>query len=422
MTFGSIKTDIITLGGIIQSLPETISRAGLHKRFNKEICDFLWAIYKHFFKVMNKDVKTIDEKVFNQVEHLYVMDSSSWKISGALAKEFKGYTGAGCKLQLMIDVKSGMFQHLDITEETCNDQKYSKNIASLIDNNDLVIFDLGYATTETIKDIDEKGSFFICRLNKFASNIYVKEQNGYKQIDLLGVLENLAKEKTVIDMPCYIGNADTKVKVNLIANKVPLEAAQQRRRKKYEQARCHGSRPNKESLQLCDWTLFITNIIEKKEIGAGDIFALYRLRWSIELYFKQLKSQLKIHRTNTKSNPYRFESEVVGRCIAALFISYCQSLCQSYSWYNFKREISFEKIVKFFKRTIAVFTDNLFISTRKSIQYLKQMFIKIIQTCQKYRQSTRTNSFDAVIEKSMSSHLKQIGISRSTILKRYLLS
>lgn len=125
----------------------------------------------------------------------------------------------------------------------------------------------------------------------------------------------------------------------------------------------------------------------------------YKVRWTIELYFKQLKSILNIHESEVKKNEFRLQCEVIGKCIVAMFVSFCYSITRSTLWNNNNIEISIEKLVKYLKRNIPSFVCLLIETTfKKAINFLKSQIIKIINTCRKDRQKSRKNLLDRLID------------------------
>ena len=420
LTFGSVKTDHLTLSVMIENLSNTISRVGLHHRFNKRTCDFLWGIYSHMFDIINKNqTDSMNIKVCHQFNHIHVVDSSSWKVPEGLKEIFAGYNIAGCKTQLVIDYKTGMIQHLDITQETYNDQKYSKNIADFVKENDLSIFDLAYAVPASLKTIDEQGAFFLCRFNAGCMHVYVKKDQGYTQFGILDILTKLTDHQTINEISCYVGNKDNMTQARLIAIRVPEEVANRRCQKLRRNSQKQGRTPKKQTLELCHWTLLITNIPKEKDLNIREIITLYSIRWTIELFFKQLKSVLKIHKTDVKNNPHRLECEVLGRCIVAMFIAYCYSTARNHLWRMRECEISFEKTVKYFKRNVAPLLNYLLTSIQRAVSFVEQMILKIIDTCQKYRQHSRKNSLDLLQEKSIYPNLKHNKISSTKFVAMF---
>lgn len=316
----------------------------------------------------------------------------------------------------MYDYKSSVINLLEITQETYNDQKYSKSLGDHIQFNDLFIFDLGYSIAHTLEMIDEKRAYFISRYNHAGINLYTKEGEIYNKFKILEALKKLNGNKTIYEFECYVGNKDKKVKIRLFAIKAPEEVANGRRRRLNQNAKKKGSCPKKESLELCDWGFYMTNIPIEKGIDIRTILAFYPIRWSVELFFKQLKSTLKIHKTEVINNENRLKCEILGKCIVAMFISYCYSKARSEAWRVLHTEISFDKSVKYFKRNIAGLVELISVSVSKTIKHVKKMIIKIITTCQKHRQKSRKNSLDVLIDKSIFKNYKHVMISQIRLI------
>lgn len=414
LTFGSLRSKTITLSSIVENMSSTITRAGVHERFDENAYNFIHKIYSHIFKEITQSTHTLDVKLLNKFNRINIIDSSSWRVPQRLKETFPGYNQAGCKVQLMMDYKSGIIQLLDITPENYNDQTYSKDITPYIKPDDLLIFDLGYAIPVTLKTIDENQAFFICRFNYHSMSLYLKENNTFQRID---ILQKLTSSQSTLKLECYAGNNTHKVKLHLFAVRVPEQVANQRRRTLYRNAKKKGRYPTKKSLALCDWTLIMSNIPHEKELSVDEIFSFYPIRWSIELLFKQLKSILHIHKTEVKHNPYRLRCEIIGKCIVALFISYCYAFARSYTWQLSGTEISFEKTIKYFQRNIGHLLVLFSSSLAKAIFYLKKMVLKIVHSCQKLRQISRKNSLDILLNQSVSMHPIYIELTQLTLTR-----
>lgn len=417
LTFGALKGTTLTLSSLAETLAKNISRTGIHLRFNEQTTEFIQKIYHHVFKLTHSSKNNISVQILDKFNRVNIIDSSSWKIPKRLNDAFHGFNAAGCKLQLMLDYKSGLPSLFDLTEETYPDSNYAKNIDEQIQRDDLFIFDMGYGLTNTFKLLDQRGAFFISRFNYHAINVYIKKDNIFKKVDILQLICHLNQHNSVNEFECFIGNNDTKVNVRFFAIKVPQHVADNKRRKLRKSASKKGCFPTRKTMQLCDWNFSITNIPQEKGLNFRDILAFYPLRWTIELFFKQLKSILAVHKTEVKHNEHRLRCEILGKCIVAMFISYCYSLARSHAWQMFSTEISFEKTVKYFKRNISILLDLLFMSVCRAVNLVKQMIIKIIHTCQKFRQKSRKNSLDVLIERSIYKNLNLVYIKQSVLVK-----
>lgn len=67
--------------------------------------------------------------------------------------------------------------------------------------------------------------------------------------------------------------------------KVSKQVADERRRRPKDKARRNGLRIKKESLELAERSVYVTNVEEEKA-GLKEVYALARARWQIELIFK----------------------------------------------------------------------------------------------------------------------------------------
>lgn len=407
----------MSLAALAENLSTRMSRAGINRRFNKGACDFLRGVYSHVFAIMTTAKSaSLPVGIFKKFRDIKILDSSSWKVPAALKGVFPGYNQAGCKIQFMLSYNKGTINHVEITPETSADQQYAKSIDSRLEKDDLILFDLGYAIAQCLSKIATKMAFFICRFNDATINIYMNDDPGSARTDILTLLNSLKNQKAIYEIPCFVGNQNQRTKARFLAIRAPEEVSNRRRQKLLAQAQKKGWVPKERNLKLCDWTLMVTNIPVEKGISVQEIFALYAIRWSIELFFKQLKSVLNIHKTYVKSNPYRLEAEILARSIVALFITHCFSLTRSDLWRRTKREISFEKTIKYFKRHTAILLERFLRSIHSAVVYLQHMISQIILSCEKYRQFTRKNSLDKLIEQTLYANFKHIKLSQAKLV------
>ena len=419
VTFGALKGSSVTASAIVEDLSEKITRASVNERFTEDACKFFQEVYAHFFKILNATKKNINVDLFKKFNEINIIDSSSWKLPQALKDAFAGFNKDGCKIQLMLNYKTGTISLFDLTKETYNDKSYSKdiskNISKNINANDLYIFDLGYLVVNAIINI-HKGLAFFSRFNPKCIVLYIKKGSQFHKVDILNIVKVFSSSKHITEFEYYVGSESEKIKIRLFVVKVPEEVANQRRRKLRKATKREGYMPSKRALTLCDWSFFMTNIPVQKNIDVKELLALYPLRWSIELYFKQLKSVLQVHKTEVKSNPHRLQCEILGKAIVALFISFCYSTTRAHTWNNFNEEISFEKTVKYFKRHVSIFIDQLRRSMRKAVDCLQKMIINICNNCRKYRQKTRQNSLDVLIQRSIYNNLGHKKINKDKLV------
>ena len=166
--------------------------------------------------------------------------------------------------------------------------------------------DLGYFSLDCLNQINNDGGFYLSR-------VQVQTQVFDRQGDRL-VLSNWLKNqyKDEIDMPILLGSKH-RIKARLLAWRVPMSVAQERRRKLHIDAKRRGQKPSKARLSLSDWTIMITNapqhLLSIQEAGT-----LARVRWQIELLFKLWKSHGQVDKSNSQK-PWRILTEIYAKII-----------------------------------------------------------------------------------------------------------
>lgn len=405
----------------MENIDKNMTRAAINKRFTRRTYVFLLRVYLHFFKIVNDSKCNININLLNKFKAVNIIDSSSWKIPKALKRVLPGYNDAGCKIQMMLDYKTGITRLLNILKENCNDQGYSKRMKKQIRPDDLFLFDLGYSIPTFLKMITEQMAFFVSRFSYYATNLYVKKENGFHKVDILDVLKNLKYKRTITEFEYYVGNKNIKTQVRFFAVKLPEKVINEKRRKTRKKFKREGKVPSAKILELCAWNLLMTNIPAEKGITVKEILSFYPIRWTIELFFKQLKSGLAIHKTEVKKNVYRLKCELLGKCIVMAFISFCYSVSRARAWQILGKEISFEKTVKFFKRH-ATFLYLAIANTKRLLKFVENAINKIICNCQKNRQNSRNNSLDGLIGQLNYKNYKYVNANNSNLVRTACLS
>ena len=96
----------------------------------------------------------------------------------------------------------------------------------------------------------------------------------------------------VIDQPIWIGRkSGPALAMRLVAIKKSPEAAEAARNKAKREAQKGRHNITESTLIAAEWVILVTSL-PSAIYSTEDIFALYRLRWRIELAFKRLKSIL----------------------------------------------------------------------------------------------------------------------------------
>src|SRR3989304_6029468 len=157
---------------------------------------------------------------------------------------------------------------------------------------------MGYSTPvpmgmSVFQELTAKGAYF---LSKLLIGTTLRNAGTSEKIYLGATLRSFVGN--ILEIHVIMGNDKHHVPCRLIGLRVTKQVANARRRKLRKEAEKKGRTPSKNHLALCDWTLFVTNA-SSEILPVNIVLSLYRLRWQIELIFKQLKGVLRVHSSNT---------------------------------------------------------------------------------------------------------------------------
>lgn len=215
------------------------------------------------------------------------IDASLVSLWDSLCEHFKGtFMVSALKLHFAIDLVTGSIQGFNITDGATHDSKWFAKIW----RGKLYIFDLGYWSIHLLKEISDKGAFFLTRVKSNAS------------LNVTEMVYGIGKSIVGSDLLSYPIHRRRKKIVELLAT---LNTAE-----KDVEVRVIGFWYKKEST----YRWYVTNLKCSREL----IYDLYRLRWQIELTFKSMKSILNFHRMPT-TNPNTVTSLTLVTLINYIF-------------------------------------------------------------------------------------------------------
>lgn len=272
---------------------KTVSKQGLWKRVTVRLVKFLWAVLFdalrqqtlpiHKYAARHPALRRYNRVLIQDSTAVALPDCLSWCFPGTVSK---GKKKAQLKIQVIYDLLRDEFLYFQITPFTANDQSCSKDILSMATDGDLVLRDMGYFALDCFETMKQDSIHFISRL-RYGVKIY--DCKSGKEINLL---QELQKQEG-FDQWVMIGK-EQKVKVRLVALKLPEPQANQRRRKardNRDRRLCHSQ----QYYDLLGYHLFITSQ-QEDVFTATQIAQAYQLRWRIEIIFKCWKSQFHLQK------------------------------------------------------------------------------------------------------------------------------
>ena len=277
-------------------------------------------------------------------------DSTQCHLHEKLAEHFKGSGGSGSpsalKIDLIYDYTSAVIHDLHITDGTAADQGRAAAIVPSLRADDLVLRDLGYFSLAVLRHIADRQAYFLSRLPK-GVHVFLAANDEAPALPLVAHLQRHFPHDPVVDLDVYVGQEE-KLPCRLIAYRLPDEVVEQRRRSAYEVARKKGRTPTQAYLDWLQYGWYITNV-SRAIWTAKVVGTVYRVRWGVELTFKNWKSLLHIH-VLKGTRPERITCLLYGRLITIVMLNILYGYAAWYASAHLQREVSAHKLITWMKR------------------------------------------------------------------------
>jgi hypothetical protein len=307
-----------------QHLHVHVGYKAFDERFSQRSADFLAALLGealgHCFTARPALLPLLRQ--FNGV---YLRDASTVSLPACLAEFFparKGKDGsptAALKIVLEMEVSTGQFTELQVMPALDND-KTSEVAAKPLPKGALLLEDMGFLAGERLQEYAEQGVYFLTRVPHWTA-FFVKKakRKGYERLDLVRWLRRAKGSCLARDV--YVFN-EQKLKLRVLAVRVPEAVAEARREQVRKDAKGRGRQLGQRKLELCDWNILVTNA-PAELIGAHEGWELRRVRWQIELVFKVFKSGGGLEKTQARSRE-RVLTELYAKLLAQVVARWVQ--------------------------------------------------------------------------------------------------
>ena len=120
---------------------------------------------------------------------------------------------------------------------------------------------------------------------------------------------------------------------------------------------------------------------------------VYRVRWQVELIFRQTKSVLRLDKSESE-DPSRIQCEIWGRLISAVLLFWWHAHANAESWRRHGREVSFEKLIRLMQQWGLTLARALLKGPAELLQELRTIWQQILKNGRKERQKSRRTSWE----------------------------
>ncbi len=270
-----------------------------------------------------------------------LQDSTQFQIHEKMADTFKGSGGnasAACvKVDYSYDVKSEKAEHIAIRQGADSDQGFAEDLAARVQKGDWVIRDLGCFCLNFFAYLTSIGAYFLSRLS-FNVNVYLTA-DADEPVKFIQHINRFGNGEKTLEFNMFLGQKQ-RIPIRLIVYRLPSDVYRKRQKSAIKAAKRKGRRISLSYLKFLKYTFFTTNVPAAlwpmEAVGA-----VYRLRWQVELVFKNWKSLFQIN-VLKGTRPERILCLIYGRLIVILVVQRLLALASVQAAAE-QRELSFCK-------------------------------------------------------------------------------
>ncbi len=330
---------------------------------------------------------TID--ALDRFDHVYVIDSTNFELHPTLAPHFKGNGGgasaASMRIQFVFDYCSGIM-HVEIGDvrltDTATLERLVRGQKLPMDGFCLFLADLGYFKLSTFATL--RNSFNHHFLSKLKFGVILTNPDGSK-LDLLGIFK---RKPDQFNLDVKMGGTVCR----LVGKRLSDETVAQRIRKANKCSESKSGQISDQYRLFLHYALFVTSL--PAEFGMPQLFALYRIRWQVELIFKVWKSILAIHKIRSAKIDRVF-CEVYGKLILAVLTSSLTATSRAFLDGVF---ISPHKAARHIKTVATNWALAIVDGTVAHRTFLKSLSHFLVRLCKKTRQKNKPIIEDILAE------------------------
>jgi len=187
------------------------------------------------------------------------------------------------RLHAGYDLASGQVDHIELTDG-CG----AENLQRLpYKPGEIVLADRYYARPRDLRPVIEDGAHFIVRAGWNSLRLLNPDGTPF---DLFAAFAAEAEQESECDVRIHEGMAVTEpLIVRLVIRRKSSQQAAAEQKRLLKEAKKRGKTPDLRSLEAAKYILLLTSL-PRSTFATGDVLALYRFRWQLELAFKRMKS------------------------------------------------------------------------------------------------------------------------------------
>ena len=399
LVFGQMSSLELSLRAQASSCTEPVKREAVHQRYNAQAVELFSRLFKECLnRSLSQSSAPWFQAVAAQFAAIQIVDSSSFDCPESLAEIYPGCGGeasaANCKVLLRYEYLRSQFAPVALLGGKRSDSGLAGQLPELVKANELLLIDKGFFKGLVLRQIHQAGGYFLMPWPRSVSQGIEQPDGTRQELHLAEQLRQCSAARFSLPQ-VFLGKGAEALVVRLAAFRLSEESAARHRAALREAQRKQGRTPTAEALELAGWLILITNApVEKLPTEA--MSSLYRVRWQIELVFKQCKSVLRLNVTLARTNPFRVQCEIWARLIAAVVIFAWHAHLQAACWAQNQREISFAQVARTFQQHAILLASALIEGGQRLHNELWKLWRTLLYTTIKGRQRSRKTTYETL--------------------------
>ena len=261
---------------------EDIAYRAMHSQLSKaSFPAFMREVLSHLLTHWLEPVQVFGhDSPFSRFEQILLQDGSSFAVKDSLQGTYPGrfstVSPAAVELHATMDLLADQACAISLTEDTASERDYLPEIEEL--DNSLLLVDRGYFDLDWFYRLNAGGGYFVARclndVNPVVEKAWSEQGKRLKfatDQKLKTIQKRLLKHERTELAVCWKLDAQKQFRGRLIA----FWNAEEDR-----------------------YSWLLTNL-PRRDFSIGAVSDAYRLRWQVELLFKEWKSYANLHRFNT---------------------------------------------------------------------------------------------------------------------------
>ena len=399
LVFGQLAASRPTLSSHAQGLTEPVTRQAIDQRHTPQAVEYMKASFAH---VMAQTLDwSPDRPQAGQLrahfQAIHLLDSTSFDCPDSLKTIFPACGGSGSaanvKVLLRYELITGRLEPLEVLAGKRSDQGLSLKTAERLQPNELQIQDKGFFDSKAWRAAEQRGAHLLMPL-PHSLTLWLAGVAGQEETELdLAAALAASSEARLEWTRLFLGKPGHRSgPVRLVAFRLSQESAARQRQGLRDSMRRQGRTPSAKALQLAGWLLLVTNAPLAK-LPSAMMAHLYRMRWQVELIFRQTKSVLRLDKTES-GDADRIQCEIWARLLCAVLLFLWHAHASAECWLRFKCEVSFEKLIRGMQHWGLTLARAFLVETGERLQVLRTLWKHLLVNARKGRQKNRPTSWE----------------------------